>query len=47
MFVANWGTGVSKNPYLSFKYRGAKGDALTLRWEDNLGESDQLEVAVK
>ena len=47
VFVANWGTGVSKNPYLSFKYRGAKGDALTLRWEDNMGESDQLEVAVK
>ena len=47
VFVANWGTGVSKNPYLSFKYRGAKGDALTLRWEDNQGESDQLEVNVK
>ena len=47
VFVANWGTGVSKNPYLSFKYRGAKGDALTLRWEDNKGVSDQLEVEVK
>ena len=47
VFVANWGTGVSKNPYLSFKYRGAKGDLLTLRWEDNRGGSDQLEAEVK
>ena len=29
VFTANWGTGVAKNPYLSFKYKGSKGDLLT------------------
>ena len=34
--------GVSKNPYLSFKFKGAAeaGDTLTLSWVDNKGESD-------
>ncbi len=47
VFTANWGTGVSKNPYLSFKYKGAKGDAMTLSWTDNQGHSDSLEATVK
>ena len=47
VFTANWGTGVAKNPYLSFKYKGAKGDLLTLSWTDNAGHSDSLEVEVK
>ena len=47
VFTANWGTGVAKNPYLSFKYKGSKGDRLTLAWTDNLGQSDSLEVEVK
>ncbi len=47
VFTANWGTGVSKNPYLSFKYKGAKGDKVTLGWADNDGHSDSLEVEVK
>ena len=47
VFTANWGTGVAKNPYLSFKYKGSKGDLLTLAWTDNLGNSDALEVEVK
>ena len=47
VFLANWGTGVSKNPYLSFKYRGSKGDTLTLQWKDNTGESGSTEVKVK
>ena len=47
VFTANWGTGVAKNPYLSFKYKGGKGDLLTLAWTDNLGNSDSLEVEVK
>lgn len=47
IFTANWGTGVSQNPYLSFKYRGAKGDAITLSWKDNKGDSDSLEAIVK
>ena len=47
VFMANWGTGVSKNPYLSFKYKGAKGDRLTLTWKDNLDNSDSIEAEVK
>ena len=47
VFTANWGTGVAKNPYLSFKYKGAKGDLLTLAWTDNMGNSDSLEVEIK
>ena len=47
VFTANWGTGVAKNPYLSFKYKGSKGDLLTLTWTDNDGHSDSLEVEVK
>ena|SRR3990172_13247865 len=40
-----WGTGISKNPYLSFKFRNAKpGDTLTLRWVDNLSETDSLKA---
>ena len=47
VFTANWGTGVARNPYLSFKYKGAKGDLLTLAWGDNQGQTDALEVTVK
>ncbi len=47
VFTANWGTGVSKNPYLSFKYRGSSGDVLTLSWTDNKDESDSIEATVK
>ena len=44
---AVWGGAVSKNPYLSFKYAGAKGDSLTLSWTDNKGNSDSLTAKVK
>ncbi len=42
-----WGPAVSKNPYLSFKFKGAKkGDALKLSWVDNQGGSDSLETKI-
>ncbi len=44
---AAWGGAISKNPYLSFKYSGKKGDALTLSWVDNKGESDSQSATVK
>ena len=45
---ANWGTAISKNPYLSFKLKGAnKGDQLVLSWNDNLGNTDSLTSVVK
>jgi sulfur-oxidizing protein SoxZ len=37
---AVWGGAVSKNPYMSFKFNGAKGDMITLSWADNKGNSD-------
>ena len=45
---ANWGGGVSKNPYLSFKFKGgAAGDTLKISWVDNKGESDSVEAKIK
>jgi len=44
---AQWGTGISKNPYLTFHLRGAKvGDTVAVTWHDNLGESNSSEIAV-
>jgi len=42
-----WSGGVSKNPYLSFKYKGSKGDKLKLSWTDNQGGKDAIETKVK
>lgn len=43
----DWSSGVAKNPYLSFRIRGAKGgDKLTLGWKDNKGGSDSLETTI-
>ena len=45
---ANLSTAVSKNPYFRFKLRGASaGDALVVKWEDNRGETDELETVLK
>jgi sulfur-oxidizing protein SoxZ len=41
VFVANWGTAVSKDPYVKFSFKGArKGDDLKISWTDNKGASD-------
>ncbi|MDA9528325.1 MULTISPECIES: thiosulfate oxidation carrier complex protein SoxZ [unclassified Bradyrhizobium] len=41
VFVANWGTAVSKDPYVKFSFKGArKGDELKISWTDNKGASD-------
>ena len=46
--TAYWSGGVSKNPYLSFKFTGGnEGDMVKLTWVDNKGESDSTEVAIK
>ncbi len=45
---ANWGTGVSKNPYLSFMIKGgSEGDTVALEWKDNLGETGTGETQIK
>ncbi len=47
VLTALWGVAISKNPYLSFRFKGAKvGDKLTLRWVDNTGKSDTEETVI-
>jgi sulfur-oxidizing protein SoxZ len=45
---ALWSGGVSKNPYIAFKFKGAaKGDSIELAWTDNKGEGDSATVEIK
>ena len=45
---ADWSGGVSKNPYLSFKFKGAaKGDSVELTWVDNQGNSDTKTAKIR
>jgi len=47
VLTAYWSGGVSKNPYLSFKFKGAaKGDEIELSWVDNKGESDSATAKI-
>ncbi len=47
VMVANFSTAVSKNPYFSFKFSGAKaGDTLKVAWVDNLGGTDETETTL-
>lgn len=47
VMTALWGVGISKNPYLSFKFTGAKaGDTVKVQWVDNKGESDSAEATI-
>lgn len=40
-----WGTGVSKNPFLSFDLKNSKvGDSVKISWVDNKGGSDSAEA---
>ncbi len=44
---AEMGTSVSKDPFLSFKFKGgAKGDKVTVSWTDNKGDSRTDEVVI-
>ena len=45
---ANWGGGISKNPYMSFKFKGATaGDTIKISWVDNMGKGDSAEAQIK
>ena len=47
VFTAYWGTGVSKNPFISFKFKGGEeSKVVKLSWFDNKGQSDSLETAI-
>lgn len=40
VLTAEWGPGVSKNPFLQFAIKGAKaGDRIAISWKDSKGES--------
>ena len=42
-----WGTGISKNPYLTFYLKEAKiGDRIAVNWVDNLGKMGEGDVVV-
>lgn len=44
---ASFGPAVSKDPFLSFKFKGgAKGDKLNVSWTDNKGDTRSDTVAV-
>lgn len=44
---AQWGPAVSKNPFLSFKFKGgAKGDKVQITWIDTRGDKRTDEVVV-
>lgn len=48
VLTSNWSGGVSKNPYLSFKFDGANaGDDLKITWTDNMGKSEFATTKVK
>lgn len=47
VLTAEWGPGVSKNPFLQFVVKGAKaGDKIAVSWKDNRGESRTDEATV-
>lgn len=48
VMTANWGPAISKNPYLSFKFKGGSaGENVKITWVDNKGKGDSLEAAIK
>lgn len=45
---ADWGTGISKNPYWSFEFEGGKvGDVVKITWTDNQGGTGSGEAVIK
>lgn len=47
VLVAQFGTSISKDPFLAFKFKGgAKGDPISVTWTDNKGESRTDEVTI-
>ncbi|MGB1799595.1 MAG: thiosulfate oxidation carrier complex protein SoxZ [Gammaproteobacteria bacterium] len=47
IFSCDWSRAVSKNPYLSFMFEGAKtGDKLELSWLDTKDKTDVIETII-
>ena len=45
-FMGEFGPAVSKDPFLNFKYKGAKGEKVTVTWVDNRGAKRTDEATV-
>ena len=47
VLTAQWGPAISKNPFLSFKFKGgAKGEKVTITWTDNRGDKRTDEATI-
>ena len=47
VLAAQWGPAISKNPFLSFKFKGgAKGDKVKITWTDNHNDTRTDEVVI-
>ncbi len=48
VMTAHWSGAISKNPYLSFKFKGGKsGEAVNISWVDINGKTDGIEAKIK
>jgi sulfur-oxidizing protein SoxZ len=48
IFVADWGTAISRDPYVKFSFKGGnKGDELKISWVDNKGENDTTTARIQ
>lgn len=47
VLTADWSGGISKNPYLSFKFDGEKGGKIAISWADNMGNNASVESKIK
>lgn len=41
-----FGTSIARDPFLSFKFKGKKGDKVSVSWTDNKGDSRTDETVV-
>lgn len=47
IFHAEFGTSVSKNPFISFLFKGQAGEKVAITWTDNTGETLSGESTIK
>jgi sulfur-oxidizing protein SoxZ len=48
VLIADWGGGVSKDPYVKFAFKGGKkGDDLKVSWIDNKGATDTTTAKIQ
>ena len=48
VFLADWGTAVSKDPYVKFAFKGGKKDGeLKVSWVDNKGATDATTAKIQ